>query len=576
MVQAASPRTDHACGAWALYWRAFGVVRRHDTRVVWHFALASVLLLCIAGLNAAWPYFLRELTNKLAPGSLATVSAATATALVLAFAGCWMLARVAEWAKHAAYAAIGARCDAAFQQALYVHLLRWPYAEFLRHDRGVLVGDIQNSRHAFSDLSFVFFWTIGPIVVELLMVGAILTRTVNGNFATAFLAALLAAFALAVTIATRTQGGHAEMIAANNALTAQMVEKFGAMLDIKVNAAYAQEQAFVSRTLQRYIDVSTRSNALFAVYLGMQSLAVGFILLGSSLYLAQQVLGGSFSSGDFVMVTGYVLQLTMPFTVLAGVLIGVRRAIVGLQRGFAYLDQPAERGGTVREVHQVGAHDGFALQDVAYGHDGRALVTGLNLNLAEGRSYAIVGPSGAGKTTFLCLLAGLLSPSSGRVMLRGRPIADYALDAVRSLIGFVPQQPAIVSGTVRDNLLYGCPHRVDDEELRTLLDALRFDKDAPAGTDILDVDVGAAGQLLSGGERQRLGIARALVRRPQIMLLDEPSSALDTQAELAMLEAVHARVPTVIAITHRDAVMRHADVCVHLPSGELRPMAQAI
>ena len=230
----------------------------------------------------------------------------------------------------------------------------------------------------------------------------------------------------------------------------------------------------------------------------------------------------------------------------------------------------------MREVHQVVGDGGFALQDVAYGHDGRALATGLNLNLAEGRSYAIVGPSGAGKTTFLCLLAGLLSPSSGRVMLRGRPIADYALDAVRSLIGFVPQQPAIVSGTVRDNLLYGCPHRVDDEELRTLLDALRFDKDAPAGTDILDVDVGAAGQLLSGGERQRLGIARALVRRPQIMLLDEPSSALDTQAELAMLEAVHARVPTVIAITHRDAVMRHADVCVHLPSGELRPMAQAI
>ena len=126
MAQAASPRADRA---WALYWGAFGVVRRHDARVAMHFVLASVLLLCLAGLNAAWPYFLRELTNKLAPGSLAAVSAATATALVLAFAGCWMLARVAEWAKHAAYAAIGARCDAAFQQALYMHLLRWPYAD---------------------------------------------------------------------------------------------------------------------------------------------------------------------------------------------------------------------------------------------------------------------------------------------------------------------------------------------------------------------------------------------------------------------------------------------------------------
>ncbi|SBP87126.1 membrane hypothetical protein [Thiomonas delicata] len=327
MAQAASSRPDHSRGAWALYWRAFGVVRRHDARIVMHFALASVLLLCIAGLNAAWPYFLRELTNKLAPASLATVSSAAATALVLAFAGCWMLARVAEWAKHAAFAAIAARCDAAFQQALYMHLLRWPYAEFLRHDRGVLIGDIQNSRRAFSDLSFVFFWTVGPIVVELLMVGAILTRTVSGGFAAAFLVRLLAAFALAVAIATRTQSGHAEMIAASNALTAQMVEKFGAMLDIKVNAAYAQERAFVGRTLRRYVDVSARGNALFAFYLSMQSLAVGFILLGSSLYLAQQVLGGSFSSGDFVMVTGYVLQLTMPFTVLAGVLIGVRRAV---------------------------------------------------------------------------------------------------------------------------------------------------------------------------------------------------------------------------------------------------------
>ena len=450
-----------------------------------------------------------------------------------------------------------------------MHLLRWPYAEFLRHDRGVVIGDIQNSRRAFSDLSFVFFWTIGPIVVELLMVGAILTRTVNGSFAMAFLLALLAAFALAVMIATRTQGGHAEMIAANNALTAQMVEKFGAMLDIKVNAAYAQEQAFVSRTLRRYVDVSTRSNALFAVYLGLQSLAVGLILLGSSLYLAQQVLGGQFSSGDFVMVTGYVLQLTMPFTILAGVLIGVRRSVVGLQRGFTYLDQPAEQGGTVDVVLQIGAHDGFVLRNVTYGHEDRALATGLNLNLAEGRSYAIVGPSGAGKTTFLCLLAGLLSPRSGQVMLRGRPIGDYELHAVRSLIGFVPQQPAIVSGTVRDNLLYGCPHQVDDMELHALLDALRFDKDAPKGADILDMGVGAAGQQLSGGERQRLGIARALLRKPQIMLLDEPSSALDAQAELAMLDAVHARVPTVIAVTHRDAVVKHADLCVHLPSGKL-------
>ena len=104
--------------SWQLYWRAYDIVRQHDKRVAAHFARASVLLLGIAGLNAAWPYFLRELTNKLAPGSLATVGAVTATTLVLAFAGCWMLARVAEWAKHAAYTAIGARCDAAFQKAL--------------------------------------------------------------------------------------------------------------------------------------------------------------------------------------------------------------------------------------------------------------------------------------------------------------------------------------------------------------------------------------------------------------------------------------------------------------------------
>ncbi len=194
-------------------------------------------------------------------------------------------------------------------------------------------------------------------------------------------------------------------------------------------------------------------------------------------------------------------------------------------------------------------------------------VAGLNLEINAGQTTAIVGASGSGKSTVADLLLGLLSPASGRILVDGQPLTRDAMASWRSQISYVPQETFLYDDTVRANLLWARPEATDAE----VWDALRlaaadtFVSGLPSG---LDTIVGARGVLISGGERQRLAIARALLRRPRILVLDEATSSLDTENEQRIqqsIEAIHHRT-TIVVITHRLSTIRHADV-IHVMDG---------
>lgn len=202
--------------------------------------------------------------------------------------------------------------------------------------------------------------------------------------------------------------------------------------------------------------------------------------------------------------------------------------------------------------------------------EGAPAVDGLNLTIAAGETTAIVGASGSGKSTVADLLMGLLTPASGRLLVDGEPLAASGLALWRRQIGYVPQDAFLFHDTVRANLYWARPEASDDElwEALRLAAADRFVAALPAG---LDTIVGERGVLVSGGERQRLAIARALVRRPQILILDEATSSLDTENERRIQQAVdalHHRL-TIVVITHRLATIRHADVIHVLEAGRV-------
>jgi ATP-binding cassette subfamily C protein len=206
---------------------------------------------------------------------------------------------------------------------------------------------------------------------------------------------------------------------------------------------------------------------------------------------------------------------------------------------------------------------------VTFSYGREVVLQDVSLTIPAGRTVAIVGPSGAGKSTLADLVLGLLTPQSGQLLVDGRPLEAGQLAAWRRQIGYVPQDTFLLHDTVRANLLWAAPGATAAE----LSDALTaasagFVHDLPQG---LETVVGDRGVLLSGGERQRLALARAILRRPALLVLDEATSAVDTENEsriLRAIDALHGRM-TILLITHRLAAVRRADVIYVLDDGHL-------
>ena len=192
----------------------------------------------------------------------------------------------------------------------------------------------------------------------------------------------------------------------------------------------------------------------------------------------------------------------------------------------------------------------------------------VNFTIRQGQVVGIVGPTGGGKSTVVSLIPRFYDATGGRVLIDGRDVRGFGLTALRREIGFVLQETVLFHGTVRENIAYGRPNATDEEifEAARLANADEFIARMPHGYDTM---VGDRGDTLSGGQRQRIGIARALIRNTPIMILDEPTAALDTESERLGIEGLTRLMKgrTVIMIAHRLSTLRDADKIIVLKDG---------
>lgn len=211
---------------------------------------------------------------------------------------------------------------------------------------------------------------------------------------------------------------------------------------------------------------------------------------------------------------------------------------------------------------------GIVLDDVSVSYDEHPVFVGARVEIPAGRITALIGPSGSGKTTLIDLLTGLVHPDRGVVRIDGQPLPDLDLRRWRQMIGYVPQEMLLLHDSVRVNVTLGDPDVPDDEIERALRDAGAWDfvSSMPEG---VESSVGERGALLSGGQRQRIAIARALLRRPKLLILDEATAALDPETEAAVwatVEALRDRT-TVVAISHQPSLVGVADRIYRLENG---------
>lgn len=210
-------------------------------------------------------------------------------------------------------------------------------------------------------------------------------------------------------------------------------------------------------------------------------------------------------------------------------------------------------------------------RDVDFTYPGRATtLTRVNLSIRRGRMTALVGASGSGKSTVTDLILGLQVPESGLVSINGAPLADWNQNSFRERVGYVPQEPLLFHGSIRDNLLWACEIADEAElwEALCLANAEEFVKELPLG---IDTVVGDRGIRLSGGQRQRIALARALVRKPELLILDEATSALDSESERLIQQSIGqvADDTTILVVAHRLSTIIRADYIYVLDSGKV-------
>jgi ATP-binding cassette, subfamily B, bacterial len=276
-------------------------------------------------------------------------------------------------------------------------------------------------------------------------------------------------------------------------------------------------------------------------------------------------------AGEVVMISGYFSSLTNAVMVLVALLPVISKGFESIHSIGEVLQAPdLEQNEGKIPVEAVNGEICFENVSFHYPDNGESALHDFSLTIAPGETIALVGASGAGKSTVLNLAIGFLRPSAGRILLDGRDMETLDLRTYRRFLSVVPQESILFDGSIRDNVTYGLGHIAEQTVYNALRDAnaLEFVEQLPDGMDTL---VGERGARLSGGQKQRLAIARAIIRRPRILVLDEATSALDTASE-SLVQSALARLMkgcTTLVVAHRLSTIRSADRIVVLAHGRI-------
>ncbi len=409
-------------------------------------------------------------------------------------------------------------------------------------------------------LRFLVF-NILPALIELALAASVAAVLYGWQFSVVIVVAV-ALYAITTYAMTEWRVKlRRRMNEADTEVNAVAVDTLSNFETVKAFAAEGREADRYDDAKRRYSDAATDSRQSLALLNIVQAGIMNAGLLAVALIGAFMVIGGELRIGDIAALTLMLMSVYQPLNILGFAYREIKQAAVDLERLFQTLDLEPEvadpAGG--RELKVSGGAVRF--EAVSFAHPGRERsVEAVDLDIAPGSFVGLAGASGAGKSTLLRLLFRFYDPDAGRVLIDGQDIAGVTQESLRGQLGLVPQEVVLFNDTLRANIEYGRPGASEAE----IADAVRrahleaFLASLPMG---LDTRVGERGLKLSGGEKQRVGVARAILKNPPILILDEATSALDshTEGEVQAALAEAARGRTTISVAHRLSTIAGAD-----------------
>ena len=471
--------------------------------------------------------------------------------------------------REALFARVAQRAGRRLSLRVYRHLFELPLRFHLERRTGELSRAIARGVQAMTFLLGMVLFNLAPTVLEFALVLALLLWNYHWSFA-AITALTIVGYAIFTVIATEWRTAfRREMNARDNDVAGNSVDGLLNYETVKTFTNEAYEAGRLDRALGAYEDAAVRSQTSLALLNFGQQAIVALGVTALMLNAAMGVVAGTMTVGDVVLVNAFILQLYQPLNILGFVYREVKQSLADLENLVGLLDVApavADRPGAPALADGPG-HVTF--ERVGFGYDPRRpILRELDLDLAPGRTLAVVGGTGAGKSTLVRLICRFFDVDEGRIAIDAQDIRDVTQASLRRAIGVVPQDTVLFNDTIGANIGYGRPG-ASRQEIERAADVAQIHRFVAALPDGYDTVVGERGLKLSGGEKQRVAIARMVLKNPRILVLDEATSALDTATERALQTAIGriTRGRTSLVIAHRLSTVVDADRIVVMADG---------
>ncbi|HPG60394.1 MAG TPA: ABC transporter ATP-binding protein/permease [Casimicrobium sp.] len=540
---------------------------QHKARIT--VALSCLILAKVA--NVGVPMVLKWIVDRM---SVEKAMLAVPFALLVAYGFARLSVTVFTELREFFFAKVTQRSVRRIALQTFEHMHRLSLRFHLARQTGGLTRDIERGTRGISSLMSYLLFSILPTLVELGLVAGVLAWNYDWTFVTITLVTLIAYIAYTITVTEWRTAFRKEMNELDSKANSRAVDSLLNYETVKYFGNERFEADRYDQSLQRWERAAVRSQTSLSLLNLGQSL---FIAAGASLVMWRAIDGvmtGRMTVGDLVLVNAFLIQLYAPLNHLGVIYREIRQSVADMARMFNLMNEHqevADRPDATLLGAARPARGEVVFDNVAFSYEpDRQILKGVNFHVPAGKTYAVVGPSGGGKSTLARLLFRFYDVTDGAIRVDGLDVRAYTQASLRSAIGIVPQDTVLFNDTLGYNLRYGNPEASDEAVLAAIRAAHleAFIAKLPQG---LETTVGERGLKLSGGEKQRVAIARAMLKNPAILIFDEATSALDSESEKAIqaeIRAVSANRTTLI-IAHRLSTIVDADCILVMDSGRI-------